>query len=73
MRLPSGDKHHLRKSADRKAQISPVIGTNAFLICAFRSADFFRWCNTLVSAVICKSAGVVFIDIESSLAFQSRC
>ena len=44
LRLRSGDKHHLRKSADRKAQISPVSGTNAFLICAFRSADFLRWC-----------------------------
>ena len=43
MSLRSGDKHHLRKSAERKAQISPVSGTNAFLICAFRSADFFRW------------------------------
>ena len=44
MRLCWGDKHHLRKSADRKAQFSPVSGTNAFLICAFRSADFLRWC-----------------------------
>ena len=44
MRLRSEDKHHLRKSADRKAQISPVSGTHAFLICAFRSADFLRWC-----------------------------
>ena len=44
VRLLSGDKHHLRKSADRKAQISPMSGTNAFLICAFRSADFLRWC-----------------------------
>ena len=43
VRLRSGDKHHLRKSADRKAQISPVSGTNASLICAFRSADFLRW------------------------------
>ena len=43
VRLRSEDKHHLRKSADRKAQISPVSGTNAFLICAFRSADFLRW------------------------------
>ena len=43
MRLRSEDKHHLRKSADRKAQISPVSGTHA-LICAFRSADFLRWC-----------------------------
>ena len=34
MRLRSGDKHHLRKSADQKAQISSVSGTNAFLICA---------------------------------------
>ena len=46
MRLRSGDKHHLRKSADRKAQTSvrkafvPLTG----LICAFRSADFLRWC-----------------------------
>ena len=44
MRLRSEDKHHQRKSADRKAQISLVSGTNAFLICAFRSADFLRWC-----------------------------
>ena len=44
MRLRSGDKHYLRKSADRTAQISPVSGTTAFLICAFRSADFLRLC-----------------------------
>ena len=44
VRLRSGDKHHLRKSADQKAQISSVSETNAFLICAFRSADFLRWC-----------------------------
>ena len=40
MRLRLGNEHHLRKSANRKAQISSVSGTNAFLICAFRSADF---------------------------------
>ena len=44
MRLRSGDKHHLRKSSDRKAQINPVSRTNAFLICAFRSEEFLRWC-----------------------------
>ena len=44
VRLRSGDKHHLRKPSDRKAQISPVSETNAFLICAFRSEDFLRWC-----------------------------
>ena len=44
VRLRSRDKHHLRKSADRKGQISPVSGTNAFLICAFRSTDFLWWC-----------------------------
>ena len=44
VRLRSGDKHYLRKSADRKVQSSSVSGTNAFLICAFRSADFLRWC-----------------------------
>ena len=38
-----GDKHHLRKHSDWKAQISPISGTNAFLICAFRSADFLKW------------------------------
>ena len=43
-RLRSGDKHHLRKSADQKAQISLARGTHAFLICAFRSAGFLRWC-----------------------------
>ena len=37
-----GDKPYLRKSTDRKAQISPVSGTNAFLICALRSVDFLR-------------------------------
>ena len=44
LRVRLEDKHHLKKSADRKAQISPASGTNAFLICAFRSADFLRWC-----------------------------
>ena len=44
VRLRSEDKHHFRKSADRKAQISALSGTNAFLICAFQSADFLRWC-----------------------------
>ena len=27
-----------------KHKFSPVSGTNAFLICAFWSADFLRWC-----------------------------
>ena len=44
MRLRSGDKHHLRKSADQKAQISSVSGRHAFLFYAFRSADILRWC-----------------------------
>ena len=44
MRLRSEDKHDLRKSADRKVLISQVSGTYAFLNCAFRSADFLRWC-----------------------------
>ena len=44
LRLRSGDKHHLRKFAVWKGQISPVNGTNAFLVCAFRSPDFLRWC-----------------------------
>ena len=44
VRLRSGDKHHPKKSADRKAQISPVSEMNAFLICALRSADFLGWC-----------------------------
>ena len=35
-----GDKPYLRKSTDRKAQISPLNWTNAFLICALRSVDF---------------------------------
>ena len=33
--IARGDKHQLRKSSDRKAQISPLSGTNALLICAF--------------------------------------
>ena len=39
-----GDKHHLRKFSDRNAQISPVSGMNAFLVCALRFADFLGWC-----------------------------
>ena len=41
-----GDEHKLRKSADRKAQINPVSGTNALVICA---------------AAICTFSQVVFI------------
>ena len=37
-----GDKPYLRKSTDRKAQISPLNWTNVFLICALRSVDFLR-------------------------------
>ena len=37
-----GDKPYLRKSTDRKAQISPLNWTNDFLICALRSVDFLR-------------------------------
>ena len=44
MRLRSGEKHHLRKSADRKAQIRKAFVAVTGLICAFRSADFLRWC-----------------------------
>ena len=36
----SGDKHHPRKSADRKAQIRKAFVLLTGLICAFRSADF---------------------------------
>ena len=44
MRLRLGNKHHLRKSADRKAQIRKWFVPLTELICAFRSADFLRWC-----------------------------
>ena len=44
MRLCSEDKHHLRKSADRKAQIRKAFVPLTGLICASRSADFFKWC-----------------------------
>ena len=37
-----GDKPYMRKSTDRKAQISPLSWTNVFLICALRSVDFLR-------------------------------
>ena len=43
MRLRSGDKHHLRKSADQKAQIRKAFVPLTGQICAFRSADFLRW------------------------------
>ena len=44
MRVRLEDKHHLRKSADRKAQIRKAFVLLARLICAFQSADFLRWC-----------------------------
>ena len=40
--MARGEKPYLRKSADRKAQISPLSWVNVFLICALRSADFLR-------------------------------
>ena len=39
-----GIKQHLRKSADRKAQIRKAFVPLTELICAFRSADFLRCC-----------------------------
>ena len=45
MRLRLGNKHHLRKSADRKAQIRKAFVPLTELICAFRSAGFLRWCS----------------------------
>ena len=44
VRLRSEDKHHLRKSADRKAQIRKAFFLLTGLICAFWSANFLRWC-----------------------------
>ena len=44
MRLGLGNKHYLRRSADRKAQIRKAFVPLTELICAFRSADFLRWC-----------------------------
>ena len=35
-----GNKHYLRKSADRKVPISSVSGMKALLICTLQSADF---------------------------------
>ena len=43
VRLRSGDKHHLRKSSDRKTKIRKEFFPLTGLICAFRSADFLRW------------------------------
>ena len=67
MRLRSGDKHHPRKSADRKAQISPVSETNAFLICALRSADF------LAGGVYPPSAAsrTIYFSISNSFLYSS--
>ena len=50
MRLRLGNKHHLRKSADRKAQIRMAFVPLTGLICAFRSADFLRWCFNILRA-----------------------
>ena len=41
-----GDVHKLRKSAGCKAQITPVCGMSALLVCALRSADFLSWCSS---------------------------
>ena len=62
VRLRSGDKHHLRKSADRKAQIRKACVPLTGLICAFRSADFLRWCLTpsATSRTISFSIPIVF-------------
>ena len=37
-----GDKPYMRKSTDRKAQISKAFVQLSGLICALRSADFLR-------------------------------
>ena len=46
VRLRSEDKHHLRKSADRKSTklIRKAFVPLTRLICAFQSADFLWWC-----------------------------
>ena len=44
VRLHSGDKHHLRKSADCKAQIRKPSVSVTGLSCALWSAHFLRWC-----------------------------
>ena len=46
VRLRSGDKHHLRKYVDCKAQIRKAFFPLTGLICAFRSADFLRRCSS---------------------------
>ena len=43
VRFRSEEKHNLRKSADRKAQIRKAYVPLSGLICAFQSADFLRW------------------------------
>ena len=52
VRLRSRDKHHLRKSWDRKAQIRKAFVPLTGLICAFRSEDFLRWGLSLVVFVV---------------------
>ena len=42
--LRSGDKHHLRESADREAEIRKAFLSLIGLICALRSPDFLRKC-----------------------------
>ena len=39
-----GDKHNLRKSAHRNAQISKSFTPHIVLICALQFADFLRLC-----------------------------
>ena len=44
MRLRLGDKYHLRKSSDQKAEIRKAFVPLTGLLCAFRSEDFLTWC-----------------------------
>ena len=75
VRLRSGDKHHLRKSSDRKAQIRKAFIPLTRLInffCAFRSEDFLRWCLSTernlthnLFFLYPRVFGINFIQIES--------
>ena len=69
VRLRSGDKHHLRKSSDQKAQIRKTFVPLTGLICAFRSEDFLRWC--LAPERLATERTISFFSISSSFWYKS--
>ena len=73
-----GEIHYLKKSADHKAQISPVSGKNVLVFCALRSAGFsggvFHLEQTHAQSLFSISNGVFLVLIGSFFRWEEgRC